>query len=445
MKAMHEFKNIIIGFGKGGKTLAAFLAKKGERVALIERSPLRYGGTCINVACIPTKSLITQAEKSVAYSSAHSIKDQLVELLRQKNYDNLNALDNVTIFDGEASFVSKHEVRIVGDAGERIITGERIFINTGTEPFMPPIEGIDGERIFNSNTLMELDELPSEMAIVGGGFIGLEFASMLLHFGLKISLFNNTDMLLPNEDRDMADAIIRSLETRGLTIINAARVAKFASSDKGVQVSYEIDGTMHRLDVGAVLVATGRTPQTSKLGLQAAGITTDSRGYIVVNDQLKTTADNVWAIGDVNGGPQFTYTSLDDFRIISNQLTAGEYNLRSKRKSFPTAVFLSPPYARIGLNETQAKEQGLDYRVLSLPASSIPKAAVLQNREGLLKALIDPTSGRILGCMLFCMEAHELINIIKVAMDGDLPYTILRDAVYTHPTMAESLNDLFKF
>lgn len=438
-----SFQNIVIGFGKGGKTLAAFLAQQGETVALIERSSKMYGGTCINVACIPTKSLITQAEKGVPYAKAHNNKDQLTAALRGKNYDKLAGMEQVTIIDGAASFVSKSEVLVKKAEGEMLLSAERIFINTGTAPLLPPIAGIDGAGIYTSTSLMELSALPESVAIVGGGFIGLEFASMLLNFGSTVTLLDRSAEFLPREDRDMAASIRQSLLDRGITIIPAAEVQEFASEEKAVQVHYTANGTKHGLTAQAVLIATGRRPQTSELNLAAAGIACDERGFIKVNYKLQTTAENVWAIGDVHGGPQFTYISLDDFRIIKNQLKGGAYDSLAKRNPFATAVFLSPPYSRVGLNETEAKKQGISYTLFSLPAAAIPKAAVLQQRQGLLKALVDPANGRILGCMLFCAESHELINMVKLAMDAGLSFESLRDAVYTHPTMAEGLNDLF--
>lgn len=441
------FQNIVIGFGKGGKTLAAFLAKQGESVALIEASSAMYGGTCINVACIPTKALITQAERGIAYAPAHVAKNALTRALRDKNYDKLAALAQMRIFDGEASFVSAREVRVRDRDSETILTAERIFINTGAVPFMPPIPGINGAGIYNSTSFLELAALPESVAIVGGGFIGLEFASMLLAFGSTVTLFDQAAEFLPKEDRDMAEAIRQSLLDRGLRIVSSAQVQEFVSQHDGtgttVRLHYTAGGRAQRLDVRAVLVATGRVAQTSGLNLAAAGIATDERGFIVVNDRLQTSAPHVWAIGDVHGGPQFTYISLDDFRIIKNQLSGGPYDALSKRRPFATAVFLAPPYARVGLNETEARARGIDYRLFVLPAAAIPKAAVLQQQVGLLKALVDEASATILGCTLFCAEAHELINMVKLAMDAGLPYTALRDAVYTHPTMAEGLNDLF--
>lgn len=439
-----SYKNIIIGFGKAGKTLAAFLAKQGETVALVERSSKMYGGTCINVACIPTKSLITQSEQKTPYSEAHKVKDKLTSTLREKNYNKLDGLKNVTIIDGEASFISKSELSIKTANGDYKVKTKRIFINTGTAPNMPPIKGIDGSRIYNSETFMELKGIPKHVAIVGGGFIGLEFAGMLLNFGSKVTLIDKSEEFLPKEDRDIAEAILKTLSEKGLQIISNAEVSEFVSEKEKVNVHYTSNNKKSIVSADAVLMATGRTPQTENLNLKAAGITTNKRGFIKVNSKLQTSALNVWALGDVNGGPQFTYISLDDFRIIQNQLTNGKYNSRAKRKPFATAVFLTPPYARIGLNEMEAKEKKITYKLFSMPAAAIPKAAVLKQKEGLLKALVNESNGKIIGCMLYCAEAHELINIVKLAMDQGITYDKLRDQIYTHPTMAEAFNELLQ-
>ncbi|MDO5606823.1 MAG: FAD-dependent oxidoreductase [Capnocytophaga sp.] len=442
MTQQTTFKNIIIGFGKGGKTLAGYLAKQGESTAVIERLPKMYGGTCINVACIPTKSLITQAEKGIAYEVAQPIKELLTGSLREKNYTKLQNL-GVAIIDGEASFITSDILRVKTNSEELTLTAERIFINTGTIPFIPDIEGIDGKFIYNSTTLMELADIPKNIAVVGGGFIGLEFSNMLLHFGCNVTLIDRSEEFLPKEDRDIADAIRQSIEKQGLKIISNTGVSKFCEKENHVDVHCENNGKSNIISADAVLIATGRTPETARLNLSAAGISTDKRGYINVNSQLKTDAPNVWAIGDVHGGAQFTYISLDDFRIIKNQLSGGSYNSLEKRKDFPTTVFLTPSYARIGINEREAREQNIEYRVSALPATAIPKAAILKQQEGILKALIDTKNGKILGCMLFCAEAHEMINSIKIAMDAEIPYTTLRDTIYTHPTMSEAFNDLF--
>jgi pyruvate/2-oxoglutarate dehydrogenase complex dihydrolipoamide dehydrogenase (E3) component len=437
-----HYKNLIIGFGKGGKTLAGWLASSGEEVALIEKSKQMYGGTCINVACIPTKSLIVNAEKGIPYAAAHDIKEALTGKLREKNYDKIAGAKTATVIDGTASFLSAHQIKVSTGQGEHTITADRIFINTGTKPFVPKIEGAGGKRVYNSSTLMELEEKPARLAIIGGGFVGLEFADMFLKFGSEVTLFDRSEIFLPKEDRDMAETLRELLVNKGLRLVAGVSVSKLVHSEEGVEVHHGLSGGKKQW-FDAVLLATGRSPETKLLGLEAAGIKTDDRGFIQVDDRLQTSAKNVWAIGDVNGGPQFTYISLDDFRIIKNQISGGDYDSVAKRKAFATTVFTTPPYARIGLSEQEAKEQGLDYFVRSLSAANIPKAAILGQKEGLLKAVIEKDSGKILGCMLLCAEAHELINIVQIAINAGLTYETLRDNIYTHPSMAEGFNDLF--
>ena len=437
-----HYKHLIIGFGKGGKTLAGWLASMGEEVALIEKSKKMYGGTCINVACIPTKSLIVHAEKGLPYPQARQIKDSLTGKLRDKNYQKVASLEHATVIDGTATFISPHSIKVTTDAGEQVITADRIFINTGTKPRVPDIEGAQGKRIYNSSTLMVLEEKPKKLAIVGGSFVGLEFADMFLKFGSEVTLFNRSDSFLPEEDRDIAEALLALLINKGLHYLSGAKVDRLVEGEGGVEVYYGGSGkTIPSFD--AVLLATGRSPETGLLDLAAAGIKTDERGFIQVDDQLRTTAEHVWAIGDVNGGPQFTYISLDDFRIIKNQLSGGGYESVTQRKAYASTLFTTPPYARVGINEQEAKAQGLDFLVRKLSAAHIPKAAILGQQEGLLKAVIEKGSGKILGCMLLCAEAHELINIIQIAMNAGISYEVLGDNIYTHPSMAESLNDLF--
>lgn len=436
-------KNVIIGFGKGGKTLASWLAARGEEVAIIEKSDKMYGGSCINVACIPTKSLIVNAEKGKSYAQAHGIKDRLTGALREKNYTKIAEAELATVINGTASFIGPNKLKIKGDGNEQILVAERIFINTGTKPMVPEIEGADGSKIYTSTTVMEREEKPKRLVIVGGGFIGLEFADMYLKFGTEVYLLDSNDKLLPDEDDDIREAIGSALEKKGLHFLPDAKVERFREGEDGVAVEYKRGKQQNTIHVDAVLLATGRTTETELLNLKATGIETDKKGYIVVDDQLRTSAEHVWAIGDINGGPQFTYISLDDFRIIKNQIVKGEYNSVRKRQPFATAVFITPPYARIGMNETEAKEDGLDFSVYTLSADHIPKAAILREKTGLLKAIVDNGSGKILGCMLYCAEAHEMINTVQLAMNAGLRYEVLRDQIYTHPSMTESFNELF--
>ncbi len=443
-----HYENLIIGFGKGGKTLAAYLARHGKEVALIERSEKMYGGGCINIACIPTKSLIASAEKEVPYENAYEVKNALTSFLRKKNFDNINRLEEATVITGDAAFVSPHTVKVTLHRGneELLISADRIFINTGSEPFVPPIPGITSSKnAFTSASLMEQSVLRKELIIIGGGFIGLEFADMYAGFGAAVTLLDHEAAFLPKEDRDIADEIFKVLTAKKLNIVTGASVQKITDTvNNTVIVQYKHkDGQIVEREASAVLVATGRKPVTENLNLAAAGIQTDKRGYIKVDAFLKTNVPDIWAIGDINGGPQFTYISLDDFRIIRDQLFGGSYTSVSQRKLHAFSVFISPQLAHIGLREKEAVEKGLAVKVATLPASAIPQARILNNTNGLLKTVVDSNSNKILGCTLFCVDANEMINTIQMAMHAGLDYRELRDNIYTHPSMTEAFNDLY--
>ena len=442
-----HYQNLIIGFGKGGKTLAGYLASQGQEVALVERSEKMYGGTCINVACIPTKSLITNAEKNIPYEQAFVIKNDLTSLLRKKNYDNLENQPLVTIINGSASFTSAHEVEIelAGASELKAIRAERIFINTGSEPAIPHISGINSSnRVYTSASLMDQSGRPQKLIIIGGGFIGLEFADMYSKFGSDVTLLDRGRIFLPKEDRDVANEVHKVLTEKGIKIIMDASVNEISDTDHGVSVHFN-EGNLaeQELKGSAVLLATGRRPNTDALRLISANIETDERGFIKVNNKLETTVSNVWAIGDVNGGPQFTYISLDDFRIIRDQLFGGDYTSTAKRKEVASSVFITPPLAHVGLREHEAMEKGYRIKVAKLPASAIPRARIQSNTIGMLKSVVDADSNKILGCTLFCVEASEMINTIQVAMNAGLDYQIIRDSIFTHPSMTEAFNDLY--
>ena len=304
MCKIKNIKNLIIGFGKAGKTLASYLADKGEEVVLIEKSEKMYGGTCINVGCIPTKTLISQAEKNIPLSEAVAHKNKLITFLRAKNFEKLDNHNKVEVITGEARFIGAKTVEVISSEGKSIAeyTVERIFINTGTKSFILPIDGVNVSGIYDSTSIMELENLPKKLCIVGGGFIGLEFASMFADFGSEVVILDNGEISLPREDRDMAEAIVQSLSKKGIDIINKVAVQKFEEKENGVLVKYNDT----ELYADAVLVATGRIANTENLNLDKAGIETDARGFIKVNDQLQTNIKGVWALGDVNGGPQFT-------------------------------------------------------------------------------------------------------------------------------------------
>ncbi|GAA6279265.1 FAD-dependent oxidoreductase [Enterocloster bolteae] len=455
MENRTKYDAVIIGFGKGGKTMVGALGAAGKKVALIEKSDRMYGGTCINVGCIPTKSLVYRAglaaakggsfeEKAAAYKAAMEQKEDLTARLRGKNYQKLDSNPNITVIDGTASFQSPHVVEVEKDGKTFQVEGEQIFINTGSSAFIPPIEGLKGNPyVYTSEGLLNLTELPSRLVIIGGGYIGVEFSSIYASFGSKVTILQDGDIFLPREDEEIAGAVRESLESRGIRVMTGVKVKALEQAEGKALVAVDNGKEVQKLEAEAVLVATGRRPNTAGLNLEAAGVEIGPRGGIVTDDSLTTTAPHIYAMGDVRGGLQFTYISLDDFRIVKSKVLGdGSYTLK-ERGAVPYSVFLIPPFSRVGLSEKEAVEKGYKVKVARLAAAAIPKAQVLEQPAGLLKAVIDEETGLILGAHLFCQESYEMINMIKLAMDAKVPYQVLRDTIYTHPTMSEAFNDLF--
>lgn len=455
---MKQYDAIIIGFGKGGKTLAAELSNRGWKVAIIERSEKMYGGTCINVGCIPTKALVHEAETSVLlfrdeykkqanfYKQAIARKDKLTSFLRDKNYSNLSTRPNMTIYTGTASFVSPGVVKVVLSNEEITLQGKEIFINTGSTTIVPAIEGIrQSKKVYTSTTLLDLEVLPQHLIILGGGYIGLEFASTYNGFGSKVTILEGGNKFLPREDRDIANSVQETLEKRGIEIRLNARAQSIRDTSDGLTLAYTdaTDGTPFFIDGDALLLATGRKPMIEGLNLSAAGVQTDAHGAIVVDMHLHTTAPHIWAMGDVKGGLQFTYISLDDFRIIRDELFGNKVRCIDDRNPVAYSVFIDPPLAHVGLTEEEAMKRGHSIKVSRLPATAIPRARTLQQSDGMLKAIVDVHSGRIMGCTLFCADASEIINTVNLAMKTGQHYSFLRDFIFTHPSMSEALNDLF--
>lgn len=446
---MTKYDAIIIGFGKGGKTLAGILAGEGKRVALVERSAAMYGGTCINVGCIPSKSLVTSAAeaerhagepfevRAEVYARAIREKRRVTAFLRGKNYDKLAGRAEILL--GEASFLSPSRVRVQTTEGAVEIEGDRIFLNTGSRPVVKEIPGLrDNPHVYFSETLMDEERLPRRLALLGAGYIGMEFASMYAGFGSEVTVLQDSTTLLPKEDADVSAEIRAIMERRGVRFLMGARTLRL----DGGRVIYELDGREETLEADAILMATGRAANTEGLHPEAAGIALTPRGAVQTDEKLRTTAPNIWAMGDVAGGLQFTYISLDDSRIVLSQLSGGN-RTTADRKNVPYSVFMDTPLSRVGLTEREARENNLPVRVVKLPTAAVPKAQVLRRTEGFLKAVIHAETGKILGAALLCPESYEMINTVKLAMDLGADYTVLRDQIFTHPTMSEALNDLF--
>lgn len=454
-----KFDAIIIGFGKGGKTLAADLAGRGWSVAILERSDKMYGGTCINIGCIPTKTLVhdakqafrlTQAsfeERNDFYVKAIERKKSVVEALRKKNYNLLFDKPNVTVFNGEGSFLSNDTVQVKRDDKTEFLTAPHIFINTGANSVIPPIEGAAGNPfVYTSTSLMETEVLPKRLVIVGGGYIGLEFASMYASFGSKVTVLEYGSSLIAREDRDIAEAVRKALEHKGVGFRLGVAVNSILNDGSKAVVHYSDAATgmeSHDIDAEAVLLSTGRKAETASLNLDAAGVKTDARGNIIADEHLLTSNPSVYALGDVKGGLQFTYISLDDYRIVRDHLFSEKGRSTWDRTPVVYSMFIDPPMSRIGMSEDDAKSAGLDYSVRTLPVTSIPRAKTLGESEGLLKAIVEKKTGKILGCTLFCPESSEIINIVSLAMKAGLPAESLHNFIFTHPSMSEALNDLF--
>lgn len=321
-----KFKNVIVGWGKGGKTLAKFLAERGESVAVIEASPKMYGGTCINIACIPSKYLIVRSERGMDFADAAAQKATFIAGLNHKNYHNLADEESVTVINGRARFVANHELEVTAGTDKVRVVGERLFINTGAKPVLPELLGLVGNPdVLTSTELLDLKEQPKKLAIIGAGYISLEFASMFVDYGSEVAVFDVREEFLAREDRDLADRVKSDLEARGVSFHAPVELQEIREKE----LFYKQNDATHHFKFDKLLVATGRKANTENLGLENTSIQLNTRGEIIVNDILETTAAQVWAIGDVHGGAQFTYTSLDDFRILKNQL----YGDKSRRLS----------------------------------------------------------------------------------------------------------------
>ena len=444
--------NLIIGFGKAGKTLANYLGSKGEKTILVEKSPVMYGGTCINVGCISSKFLATCADRrefselddAEYYKKSMLNKKALISKLNKANYDKLASNPNVEIIDALASFKDEHTVILKAGADVQEIYAQRIFINTGAEPFVPNIEGLKiGGRIHTSETLMNLEEFPRSLVIFGSGFIGLEFAATYAKFGTKVTIIDRGQKLLPREDEDIASEVFESYKALGVDFVFDAEIQMLEETEEAVKVSYSVKGESMHMSADAFLVATGRRANIEELDLEKANVEVSSRGTINVNKYLQTNKEHIFALGDVNGGPQFTYVSLDDYRIVKSYLDEGGKYSKEERQDIAFSAFLHPTFSRVGLSEKEAREKGYNIKVATLPVNAIPKAKILGNQTGIYKAIVDADTNLILGVVLFGEESHEVINIVVSAMIMKQPYTLLANQIFTHPTMAEALNDLF--
>ena len=437
-----HYQNIVIGFGKGGKTLAKTLASRQEQVLLIEASPKMYGGTCINIGCIPSKTLIEAAGQGLDFEAAAARKAKLIAALNDKNYHMIADEASAEVWTGWARFTGNHSLEVtLTDGQTRQVTGDRIFINTGAKTALPAIPGLEGnDFVLTSTEALDLQKLPKRLVVVGAGYIGLEMADMFRTFGSEVTVLDIFDRFIPREEPEIAAQIKADMEAAGLTFYLGIQDLAF----DGGTVTYNYQGQSQRLEADAILVAAGRRPNTAQLGLENTDIELDAQGAVVVNKHLETAVPGVYALGDVKGGPQFTYVSLDDFRIVKDQLWGDKSRKVSDRNLIPYTVFLQTPLSHVGLTEAQAVEAGHEVLVFGLPMAAVPKAKVIGNDRGSFKIIVNKADQTILGATHYGVMSPEVINFLALAIKTKVPYTEIRDFLFTHPTIAEALNDVLK-
>lgn len=449
---------VIVGTGQAGKPLALDLASAGRRTAVIERGPV--GGTCVNVGCTPTKTLVagarvaylsrragdygvTSAFSGVDLRRARARKEAVVTMFRDGGRRSLEEADNLDLILGEARFAGPKTIEVaLADGGIRELTAETIIINSGGRPGIPKLDGLDGVPFLDSTSIMELEELPGRLLVLGGGYVGLEFAQMFRRFGSEVAVLQRNDRLLPREDADVSEAVAGILRDDGIEIVTGASASSVAGRSGSVALTVRCGGTVRTFEGSHLLVAAGRVPNTERLNLQAAGVRVDLRGFIEVDDRLETCVPGVFAAGDVKGGPQFTHISYDDYRILSGRILEGS-DRSIVNRLVPYTVYIDPQLGRVGLTEREALQRGLKVRVTRMPMEYVARAIEMGETRGFMKVIVDEGSDRILGCAVLGVEGGELMSMVQIAMMGGVPWTVLRDGIFAHPTLAESLNNLF--
>jgi pyruvate/2-oxoglutarate dehydrogenase complex dihydrolipoamide dehydrogenase (E3) component len=452
-----KFDTIIIGTGQSGKPLALALGRAGRKTAVVEAR--HVGGTCINVGCTPTKTMIAAAR--VAYlarrgadfgvhASAPRVdlaevwarKQRVVEQFRRGGQRGLESVPAIDLVFGEGSFIDSRTVRVrLNAGGERLLAAERIVINTGGRPAVPNIPGLADVNWLDSSSVMELQILPAHLVVLGGGYIGLEFSQMFRRFGARVTVITRDDRLIPREDPDVSAEVEKILVEDGIDIVKNANTQRVAGHGD-VQILVETPEGQREIAGSHLLVAIGRAPNSDRLNLGAAGVATDQAGYITVDNRLETDTPGIYAIGDVKGGPAFTHISYDDYRVLrANWLEGGSATIDGRY--VPNTMFIDPQLATVGVNEAEAKRRGLNYRVAKLPMAKVARAIEMSETRGFMKAIVDADTNQILGCTILGIEGGEVMSMLQIAMIGKLPYPVLREAIFAHPTLAESLNNLF--
>ena len=458
MSAPNHYQAIVIGSGQAGTPLCQALAKAGLRTALVER--VHIGGTCINEGCTPTKTMV--ASGRVAYLTRRGAeygvhtgsitidmnrvrerKRGIVASFRDGGQARIEKTPGLDLLFGEASFTGPRSIQVrLQDGSQRTLTADRFFINAGCRPSVPSLPGLQDIPFLNSTSIMELDVVPEHLLVIGGGYIGLEFGQLFRRLGSRVTIFQQGAQLLRNEDSDVVSEILHILQQDGVEVFLNARVKRVAKEGPQIKLTAAIAGEERTFAGSHVLAATGRVPNSDTLNVSAAGIATDARGFLQVNARLETNVAGIYALGDIKGGPAFTHISYDDYRIVrTNFLENG--NASTEGRLVPYTVFIDPQLGRVGLTETEARARDLKTRVAKMPMSYVARALEVDETRGFLKAIVDAGSGQILGAAVLGLEGGEVMSMLELAMMGKLPFTTLRDGVFSHPSLSESLNNLF--
>jgi len=445
---MKHYDAIVIGSGQAGSPLSHKLADQGWKVALVEKDHL--GGSCVNYGCTPTKTMVASARiahyaRRAAEFGVHTgeVAINLPEIVDRKNKivaqwrggqeRNVAKRPTLDLFRGHGRFVDARTISVNGEQ----LQADRIFINTGTRPRVPPIPGLDDVEYLTNRNVMDVTELPEHLIVLGGSYIGLEFGQMFRRFGSRVTVIEALDQLIVREDADVAEALQTALESEGMLFRLGSRAASVARTDGGIAVTLSLpEGGTETLTGSHLLVAIGRVPNSDDLGLDAAGISSDAGGYITVNDRLETNVSGIWAMGDVKGGPAFTHIAYDDFMVIFDKLIHGKDGSIAGRL-VPYALFTDPELGRVGLTETQARKAGFNLKIGKIPMSHVARAIERDETAGLMKVVIDADTDRILGAAILGSEGGELVQILMALMMADAPWTLFEKSVYIHPTLAE--------
>ena len=450
---------VVIGTGQAGKPLAVSLAKAGWKTAVIERDAV--GGSCINVGCTPTKTMVASARVAhltrrgadygvitgpltMDLGRVRQRKQDVVTSFRTGSEKGLERTKGLELVRGEARFEGPNSIEVTTPEGDtRTLNAEKVFINTGTRPVIPPDVDTPGVGALDNASIMELGEIPDHLLVLGGGYIGLEFGQMFRRFGSQVTIIQRAKQLLSREDPDVAAELAEILRGEGIEILLDSEAVSGTRGDDG-----QIELAVHTPDGDSVksgshlLAAAGRVPNSDRLNLEAAGIETDARGFITVNERLESNVAGIYALGDVKGGPAFTHISYDDYRIVEKNLLK-DGSATTQGRLVPYTVFTDPQLGRVGLTETEARLEGRDFRVAKLPMTHVARAIEMDETRGFMKAIVDRHTDQILGCAVLGVEGGEVMSVLQMAMMGEVPYTTIRDGVFAHPTLAESLNNLF--